>query len=124
MTFPLAFLQSTGMVFFINYLLGGNVIETDPVTILFTAFALSVGSVMLLRLGELITEKGISNGISLLIFSSIVAGITGHVYTYVGGSLSFFDTTIFMLVIVLVLVVLSVLLIKTRKDIPVVYARQ
>lgn len=99
-------------------------IETDPVTILFTAFALSVGSVMLLWLGELITEKGISNGISLLIFSSIVAGITGHVYTYVGGSLSFFDTTIFMLVIVLVLVVLSVLLIKTRKDIPVVYARQ
>lgn len=79
---------------------------------------------MLVWIGELITEKGISNGVSLLIFASIVAGITGHIYTYVGGSLSFFDTTIFMIVIVLVLIVLSILLIKTRKELPVVYARQ
>jgi preprotein translocase subunit SecY len=31
-------------------------------------------------IGELITEKGISNGISLLIFASIVAGITQQIY--------------------------------------------
>jgi len=124
LTFPLAFLQSIGMVYFINYLLGGNVVSTDTVTILLTAFSLSVGSVLLVRIGEMITEKGISNGTSLLIFSSIVAGITGHIYTYVGSSGSFFDTTIFMVVIVLVLIILSILLIKTRKEIPVVYARQ
>lgn len=125
LTFPLAFLQSIGMVYFINYLLGGGVIPTDLSTLLLTAFSLSVGSIMLLRLGETITEKGIANGISILIFASIVAGITSQVYTYVGSSgTDLASVVIFMLVIVLVLVVLSILLIKTKKDIPVVYARQ
>jgi preprotein translocase subunit SecY len=121
---PLAFLQSIGMVFFINYLLWGQVISTDITTILLTAFTLTVGATSLLYLWELITEKGISNGVSLLIFSSIVAGISWHVYTTVGWSLNLLDTTLFMWSIVLVLVVLSILLVKTRKEIPIVYARQ
>ena len=80
---------------------------------------------ILVWFGELITEKGISNGISLLIFASIVAGITSQTYTYLGTSGSdLLSVVIFMLIIVLVLVVLSIMLIKTRKDIPVVYARQ
>ncbi len=113
------------MVYFINYLLGGGVIATDIGTLLLTAFALAVGSVILLWFGELITEKGISNGISILIFASIVAGITSQTYTYLGTSGSdLLSIVLFMLIIVLVLVVLSVLLILTRKDIPVVYARQ
>lgn len=125
LTFPLAFLQSIGMVYFINYLLGGGVIATDITTLLLTAFSLSVGSIMLVWLWETITEKGLANGVSILIFASIVAGITSQVYTYIGASGSdLASVVIFMLVIVLVLVVLSILLIKTKKDIPVVYARQ
>lgn len=124
-SFPLAFLQSIGMVYFINYLLGGGVIATDIGTLLLTAFALAVWSVILLWFGELMTEKGISNGISILIFASIVAGITSQTYTYLGTSGSdLLNIVLFMLIIVLVLVVLSIMLIKTRKDIPVVYARQ
>ena len=68
------------MVFFINYLLGGNVIPTDLGTLILSAFVMTVGSVLLMRIGELITEKGISNGVSLLIFASIVAGITQKIY--------------------------------------------
>lgn len=80
---------------------------------------------MLLWIGEMITERGISNGISLLIFSSIVAGMTSQIYTYVGSSGSdLLSIIIFMLVIVLGLVILCILLVKTRKDIPIVYARQ
>lgn len=125
LTFPLAFVQSIGMVYFINYLLGGNIIPTDIGTVLITAFALSVGSILLVWIGELITEKGISNGISILIFASIVAGITSQTYNYVNSAgTDLLGLVIFMLVIVLVLVVLSILLVKTRKDIPVVYARQ
>lgn len=124
-TFPLAFVQSIGMVYFINYLLGGNIIATDIGTVLITAFALSVGSIILVWLGEMITEKGISNGISILIFASIISGITSQTYTYVGASgTDLLSVVIFMILIVLVLVILSVLLVKTRKDIPVVYARQ
>jgi len=39
---PLAFLQSIGMVFFINYLLGGNVISTTPLNLIATAFTMTV----------------------------------------------------------------------------------
>ncbi len=125
LTFPLAFMQSIWMVYFINYLLWGSVIATDIVTILLTAFALSVWSIMMLWLWELITEKGITNGISILIFASIVAWITSQVYTYIGSSgWDLLWIVIFMLVIVLWLILLSILLIKTRKDIPVIYARQ
>jgi len=73
----------------------------------------------------MITEKGISNGISILIFASIIAGITSQTYNFVSTSgTDLLSVVIFMLVIVLILVVLSVLLVKTRKDIPIVYARQ
>jgi preprotein translocase subunit SecY len=125
LTFPLAFLQSVGMVYFINYLLGGGVIGTDIGTLLLTGFALSVGSILLVWLGEMITEKGITNGISILIYASIVAGITSQVSIYLGGSGNdILGAVIFMTAIVLVLVVLSIMLIKTRKEIPIVYARQ
>jgi preprotein translocase subunit SecY len=77
---PLAFVQGIGMVYFINYMLGGHVINTDMSTVLLAAFAMTVGSVLLMWIGELITEKGISNGVSMLIFASIVAGITKSAY--------------------------------------------
>lgn len=125
LTFPFAFLQSIGMVFFINFLLWWGVIPTDPLTIAWTAFILSVWSIVMVWLGELITEKWISNGISILIFASIIAWITSQVYTYISASWSdLVGIVVFMLAIVLVLVLLSILLIKTRKDIPVIYARQ
>ncbi len=125
LTFPLAFLQSIWMVFFINYLLWWSVISTDIWTILLTAFTLSVWTILLVWIWEMITEKWISNGISILIFASIVAWVTSQTYTFIGSSWwDLLNVVVFMILIVLVLVVLSVLLIKTRKEIPVVYARQ
>lgn len=124
-SFPLWFLQWIGMVYFINYLLWGTVISTDIVTILLSAFSLAIGSMILIWIGELITEYGISNGISLIIFASIVAGISSQTYTYLSTSAgNLLGTIIFMLAIIGVLMLLTILLIKTKKDIPVVYARQ
>src|SRR5574344_1192881 len=101
---PLAFLQSIGMVYFINYLLGGNVISTAPFNLIITAFTMTVGSVLLMWIGELITEKGVSNGTSLLIFASIVSGITQKVYSSMASSSSVMGVFIFMIVIVLGLI--------------------
>lgn len=42
LSIPLAFLQSIGMVFFINYLLGGSVISTAPLTLVVTALCMTV----------------------------------------------------------------------------------
>ena len=79
LTWPLAFLQGIGSVYLVNNMLGGAVISTDLTTVLLSGFAMAVGSILLMWIGELITEKGISNGISMLIFASIVAGITQQI---------------------------------------------
>ncbi|MCX6825453.1 MAG: preprotein translocase subunit SecY [candidate division SR1 bacterium] len=121
---PLAFLQSIGMVYFINYLLGGHVISTAPLSLMATAFTMTVGSVLLMWIGELITEKGISNGTSLLIFASIVSGITQKIYSSMAGSTNFVGVTLFMLIIVLGLILLSIFILKSIKEIPVIYARR
>lgn len=121
---PLAFLQSIGMVFFINYLLGGHVISTAPLNLIVTAFTMTVGSVLLMWIGELITEHGVSNGTSMLIFASIVAGITQKIYASMAGTESVMWVTLFMLIIVLGLVLLSIFILKSIKEIPVIYARR
>ena len=120
---PLAFLQSIGMVFFINYLLGG-VISTAPFTLIVTAFTMTVGSVLLMWIGELITENWVSNGVSMLIFASIVSWITQKIYSSMAGSNNFLGVTLFMLIIVLGLILLSIFILKSIKEIPVIYARR
>jgi preprotein translocase subunit SecY len=125
LTLPLAFLQGIGMVFFINYLLGGNVIDTSSIsTVLLSAFALTVGSLLLMYLGEMITEKGIGNGISFLIFASIVSGMVQQISTSVAGAASARGIAAFMLVVVLGLILLTIFILKSQKNIPIVYARQ
>lgn len=124
LSIPLAFLQWIGMVFFINYSLWGNIIDTSAGTLILAALAMTVGSVILMRLWELITEKWIANGISILIFSSIVAWITQSVYWSFSGTTSIWWMLLFMLIIVLVLIVLSIFILKSVKEIPIIYARK
>src|SRR5690606_31411807 len=81
--------------------------------------------IMLMYLGERITEKGISNGISLIIFASIVSGIVSKVYTDISAAGSDrISVIVFMLVIVLGLILLSIFLLKTIKEVPIIYAKQ
>lgn len=124
LSIPLAFLQGIGMVFFINYMLWGNVIDTWIGTLILAATAMTVWSVILMWLWELITEKWISNGISILIFSSIVAWITQSVYWNFSGTSSVLWMLIFMLVIVLVLIIWAIYILKSVKEIPIIYARK
>lgn len=121
---PLAFLQSIGMVFFINYLLWSNVISTAPFNLIITAFTMTVWSVLLMWIGELITENGVSNGTSMLIFASIVAGITQKIYGSVAWTDNVLWVILFMLIIVLGLILLSIFILKSLKEIPVIYARR
>lgn len=128
-TFPLALLQGVGMVYIINSLPGltGAIDTSSTMTVAMAAFALSVGAMIMLWLGDLITEKGITNGVSLLIFASIVAGMTMQVTASLSGapdSSSFATIALFILALVLLLILGSVVLVKSIKKIPIVYARQ
>ncbi len=125
-SFPLAFVQGIGTVYFVNYLLGRQLIDVQNFwLVLISAFVLAVWWIMLMYIGELITEKWISNWISLIIFSSIVSGIVSKVYSDVSAAQGdWIGVTVFMLVIVVGLILLSVLILKTMKEVPVIYAKQ
>lgn len=126
-TFPLAFLQGIGMVYFINSLVGAGtpLLDTSSLAIVVaSAFALAVGSMIVLWIGDLITEKGIANGVSLLIFASIIAGMTQQVTFSITTTENLLLLIAFVVFIVLLLIVASLYLIRSRREIPVVYARQ
>lgn len=122
LTVPMAFLQWIGMTYLMNSMLSGNGVSTDFGTVLLVAFVLTVGAIWLMWLWELITEKWVSNGISLLIFASIVSGIFQKWYNSLSGD-EWYLVWLYMVAIVLVLIVLSIFILKSTKEIPVIYTR-
>ncbi len=121
---PLAFIQGIGMVFFMNYLLGTTIIDPTTMNLFFAGFCMTIWSVMMMWLGELITEKGISNGISLLIFASIVSGMSSSVYSNFAATTNVVWMFVFMMIILLVLIGLSIFVLRSMKEIPIVYSRK
>lgn len=96
------------------------------------AIILTAGTAFLMWLGEQITERGIGNGISILIFAAIVAGIPGHIRTiyeskFVGAEDQMFLNIVTMLLIVLAIVAIIVGVIFIQqgiRKIPVQYAKR
>jgi len=123
LTVPMAFLQWIWMTYLMNSMLGGNAVSTDFTTVLLVAFVLTVWAVMLMWLWELITEKWVSNWISLLIFASIVSWIFQKGYNSLTAWQEWYWVLLFMIAIVLVLIVLSIFILKSTKEIPVIYTR-
>ena len=62
-----------------SFIISGAVPDKSFLSYFIIVLTLTAGTVFLMWLGELITEKGIGNGISLLIFAGIVAGFPGQV---------------------------------------------
>jgi preprotein translocase subunit SecY len=118
---PLAVLQSYGFLALLN---SQGVLTTDfnlaSFATLTQIITLTTGSVILMWLGELITEKGIGNGISFIIFAGIVSRIPG-------GILRFLETpnwiqAIVFVVFALVAVAVIVFITEGQRRIPVQYA--
>ena len=118
---PLAMLQAYGFLALLNsqnVLLGTfDISSFDTLTQIIT---LTAGSVVLMWLGELITEKGIGNGISFIIFAGIVSQIPGAI-------VRFFEAPDFLSAIVLVVIgVLAIMVIiyiqEGQRRIPIQYA--
>lgn len=84
---PLAFAQSYGMIVLINTLVssaGGQLIDTKDFvgTILPAMICITAGTMLLVWLGDLITESGIGNGSSMIIFAGVLAGVPSHITQY------------------------------------------
>jgi preprotein translocase subunit SecY len=131
-TVVLAFIQGIGMSIGFNTLYNFQLVENPgPLTYIFIAMILTTGTAFLMWLGEQITEKGIGNGISILIFAGIVAAIPngiGIIYESAFGG----EGTVFMGVMMFVILALVILLIivgviyvqQGIRKIPVQYAKR
>src|SRR5690625_2115932 len=79
-TIVLAFIQAIAMSIGFNAMANGQLMERSGiVTILVIALVLTAGTAFLMWLGEQITANGVGNGISIIIFAGIVAGIPNGV---------------------------------------------
>ncbi len=87
LTVPLAILQSYGYLALLSSPQNGVVQDFDltSFTTLTQIISLTAGTVLLMWIGELITERGIGNGISFIIFAGIVAGLPSAVATFLAA---------------------------------------
>jgi preprotein translocase subunit SecY len=95
---------------------------------LFTAtITVVTGTILIMWIGERITEKGVGNGISLIIFSGIVSGIPGTLYRFfgmlTGGSLNIAMAIVIALVLAAILVFI-VFMERGQRRIPIHYAKR
>lgn len=120
MTVGLGLLQSTGMVIFFREAM---VSYTWPYIFLIIV-TLTAGTTLIMWLGELITQFGIGNGISLLIFTSIISGIPGVAIQMVRlGEINIFRIGLIGL-IALAVVVGVIMIQQGERRITVQYAKQ
>ena len=123
LTIPLAVLQ--GVAFMTLLQNQGILIAPSPVIFAVDVMLVAAGSVLLMWIGELITEFGIGNGVSLIIFAGIVARIPN------GISQALFSATtanipayIGFAAIALIAIFLVTLVSEAERSIPIAYARQ
>ncbi len=127
LTVGLAFAQSFGYVFlfrsFGNQAGGGNVLGslTGP-KVLLIVICLTAGCTLLMWLGELITQRGVGNGISLMIFASIVSRIPNGLTAWWTNPDQVF--VVMMPFIALAVIVAIVFVQEGQRRIPVQYAKR
>ena len=102
-------------------------LKTDFISVALVALSLTAGTAFLMWLGEMINEKGIGNGISLIIFAGIVSripmGINKLYNLYVAKTTNILEIILFL--IFAVLIIMGVVLIQEgQRRIPVQYAKR
>lgn len=122
-SFPLAFLQSYGFLILLSR--GGlNLISTSFPYVLLPMLYVTAGSVFVMWLGELITEKGIGNGISLIIFTGIVSGIPASLSSILVGGQGKMGLFFLFAIVSIAMLIAVVLFTDAHKLVPITYANQ
>ncbi len=123
LTVPLAALQSYGMLTLFQR---QDVIGELSPTLLFTSIiTVTAGALFLMWLGELISEKGIGNGVSLMIFAGIIADFPNNIrQMLVTWDPAQFPAYLLFFGMALLIIAGVVLINEGRRNIPVSYAKR
>jgi len=128
----LAFIQSIGMAFQFNNYLGGKLImDKSIMSYLLIAVVLTAGTAFLIWLGDQITQFGVGNGISLIIFAGILSTLPSSIEQF-GQSLFVGqdDTSLAwlkiagLIVALILLTVGAIFVLEAKRKIPIQYAKK
>jgi preprotein translocase subunit SecY len=131
LTMGISTIQSMGIAIWLEKMTtpGGGALVPHPGWgfRLITVLTLTTGTAFVMWLGEQITERGVGNGISLIIFAGIVVGLPGAIFDTIGslssGSMSIIKLlffTVFMVAVVAFIVFME----RGQRRIPVQYAKR
>ncbi|HWG62894.1 MAG TPA: preprotein translocase subunit SecY [Streptosporangiaceae bacterium] len=128
LTVGLAVLQSTGIVALARSgnLFGSSCPSLIPNSSVFTiatmVITMTAGTAVIMWLGELITDRGVGNGMSLLIFTTVISVIPGYMLTILRQRGSF--TFAIVVVVSIAIVAFVVFMEQAQRRIPVQYAKR
>lgn len=123
LTIVLAIVQALGMS--LSY--GDLLVEKTAFTVFVVVLCITAGTTFLMYLGEEITENGIGNGISLIIFVSIISRIPSGIstiYEYVQAETLSIVGVILLIIFIIVSTVAVVAVTEGQRKIPVQYAKR
>ncbi|GAA3805387.1 preprotein translocase subunit SecY [Cellulomonas soli] len=129
LTIALAILQSTTIITVARsgQLFTGCTVDVIPddswITLVIMVITMTAGTGLIMWLGELITERGVGNGMSLLIFTSIAASFPTAMWSIAGGANGISKFIVVLAIIVLV-IALVVFVEQSQRRIPVQYAKR
>ncbi len=125
LTVPLAAMQAYGMITLLRRSAAGILGDIGFFDFFVIIITVTAGTVFVVWLGELISEKKVGNGISLLIFAGIISGLLQTVRQLI---LTFDSSQLFMLlgfIAIAIITIIGVVIINEgQRNIPVQYARQ
>lgn len=125
-TVPLGVIQSYGMIRILetqNIISSITLQQWIPILIISTA-----GTILVMWLGELITEKGISNGISLIIALGIIAGIPAQIANtktvLSANNAPLMLVAIITIIVIFLVIAFIILMTEGERQVPISYARR
>ena len=128
LTIILSVLQSFGIAQGLMTMQGGVVINPGVGFVLLTIISLTTGTAFIMWLGEQISERGVGNGMSLIIFTGIVVGLPhaiDNVYRNTFVTHEWGPLTLIALIVMMVAVVAFIVLVERgERRIPVPYAKR
>ncbi|MFW6381690.1 MAG: preprotein translocase subunit SecY, partial [Bacillota bacterium] len=124
-TIVLAVIQGVGITMYIRRF--GAITNPSIFNLLLIVISLTAGTAFLMWLGEQITDKGIGNGISIIIFTSIISRFPGDLYNtwelLQAGTISIFNILLF--VALAVLIIAGIIFVQQgERRVPVQYSKR
>lgn len=120
---PLAIAQGLGLLMLLKK--QGILLDLTAFNIITNISVIVAGSMLIMWIGELMSEFGIGNGVSLIIFAGIVARIPAEIRNFIlSFNVSDLHLYILFLAVGLIIVAAVVLMTEAERPIPVTYAKQ